>query len=113
MGVKRSSGSARVEEQLVLEWKCYAARRARSADRVAAGACYLEPRPCPFEASVILQGSRSGEPVDEKEPSSEHVAERCQCSCRQGPQCWRGGSETSADQLGQADDPSLEWRLAG
>ena len=31
-------------------------------------------RPCPFEDSVTLQGSRSGEPVDEKEPSSEHVA---------------------------------------
>jgi signal transduction histidine kinase len=50
MGVKRSSGAARVEEQVVLEWKRYAARRARSADKVAAGACYLEPRPCPFEA---------------------------------------------------------------
>ena len=50
MGVKRSSGAARVEEQIVLEWKRYAARRARSADKVAAGTCFLESRPCPFEA---------------------------------------------------------------
>ncbi|HZV90993.1 MAG TPA: hypothetical protein VFF34_03170, partial [Candidatus Nitrosocosmicus sp.] len=50
MGVKRSSGAARVEEQIVLEWKRYAARRARSADKVAAGVCFLESRPCPFEA---------------------------------------------------------------
>jgi signal transduction histidine kinase len=49
MGVKRSSGTARWEEQLVLEWKRYAARRTRSADRVAAGVCFLEARPCPFE----------------------------------------------------------------
>jgi signal transduction histidine kinase len=38
-----------MEDQLVLEWKRYAARRAQSADRVAAGTCFLEPRPCPFE----------------------------------------------------------------
>jgi len=49
MGVKRSSGSARIEEQLILGWKRYAARRVGSPDRVAKGACYLEPRPCPFE----------------------------------------------------------------
>lgn len=55
MGVKRSSGSARVEEQLVLEWKRYAARRARSADKVAAGACFLESRPCPFEARTDFE----------------------------------------------------------
>ena len=50
MGVKRSTGAGRIEEQLVLEWKRYAARRTHSADRVASGACYLEPRPCPFES---------------------------------------------------------------
>ncbi len=49
MGTKRSSGTARLEEQLILAWKRFAARRVGSADRVAEGVCYLEPRPCPFE----------------------------------------------------------------
>jgi hypothetical protein len=50
MGVKRSSGTARLEEMLVLEWRRYAGRRVRPVERVASGTCYLEPRPCPFEA---------------------------------------------------------------
>jgi len=50
MGMKRSSGTARLEEQLIQEWKRYAARQAGSAEEVAKGACYLESRPCPFEA---------------------------------------------------------------
>ena len=50
MGVKRSPGNARLEEQIVLEWRRYAERRVRSADRVASGTCFLESRPCPFEA---------------------------------------------------------------
>ena len=50
MGMKRSSGTARLEEQLVLAWKRYAARRIGAPEGVAGGACYLEPRPCPFEA---------------------------------------------------------------
>jgi len=49
MGVKRSSGNARVEEQLVAAWKRYAVRRAGSPARAAKGACYLEARRCPFE----------------------------------------------------------------
>ena len=49
MGVKRSSGNARVEEQLLAAWKRYAVRRAGSPARAAKGACYLEARPCPFE----------------------------------------------------------------
>lgn len=49
MGMKRSSGTARLEEQLILAWKRYAARRTGSAEGAASGACYLEPRPCPFE----------------------------------------------------------------
>lgn len=50
MGVKRSSGTARLEETLILEWRRYAGRRVRPVERVASGTCYLEPRPCPFEA---------------------------------------------------------------
>ena len=50
MGVKRSSGTARLEEMLILEWRRYAGRRVRPVERVASGTCYLEPRPCPFEA---------------------------------------------------------------
>jgi signal transduction histidine kinase len=50
MGIRRTSGTARLEEQLVLAWKRYAARRVGDADRAAQGACYLESRPCPFEA---------------------------------------------------------------
>jgi signal transduction histidine kinase len=48
MGMKRSSGTARLEEQLILAWKRYATRRT-GASGAADGACYLEPRPCPFE----------------------------------------------------------------
>ena len=50
MSAKRASGTARVEEQIVLEWKAYAARNLGGTDRAASGACYLEARPCPFEA---------------------------------------------------------------
>ncbi|HEU5311594.1 MAG TPA: hypothetical protein VFV24_09100, partial [Candidatus Eisenbacteria bacterium] len=50
MGVKRSPATARLEEQIIQEWRRYAERRVRSADRVAAGVCFLESRPCPFEA---------------------------------------------------------------
>src|SRR2546426_8572720 len=49
MGMKRTSGTARLEEQLLLAWKRYAARRTGAPERVAEGTCYLEPRPCPFE----------------------------------------------------------------
>ena len=50
MRAKRASGTARVEEQIVLEWKRYAARNLGGEDRVVLGACYLDARPCPFEA---------------------------------------------------------------
>jgi len=49
MGTKRSSGTARLEEQLIQAWKRYAARRVGTPEGTAEGACYLEPRPCPFE----------------------------------------------------------------
>ena len=49
MGMKRPSGTARLEEQLILAWKRYAARRTGTSG-TADGACYLESRPCPFEA---------------------------------------------------------------
>jgi len=48
MGAKRA-GSARIEEQVVVAWKRYAERKAQGLHRIAEGACYLEPRPCPFE----------------------------------------------------------------
>lgn len=50
MGSKRGSGTAQVEGRIVQEWKRYAARQAGDAQRVASGACYLETRPCAFEA---------------------------------------------------------------
>ncbi len=50
MGIKKSSGTARLEEQVVLAWKRFATRRIGSADRAAEGTCYLESRPCPFES---------------------------------------------------------------
>jgi signal transduction histidine kinase len=49
MGIKRTSGTGRWEEMLVKEWKRYAEARTEGASAVAEGACYLEPRPCPFE----------------------------------------------------------------
>src|SRR5258705_6132413 len=48
MGTKRA-GSARIEEQIVVAWKRYAERKAQGLHRIAEGACYMEPRPCPFE----------------------------------------------------------------
>jgi signal transduction histidine kinase len=48
MGSKRT-GSARIEEQVVVAWKRYAERKAQGLHRIAEGACYLESRPCPFE----------------------------------------------------------------
>lgn len=49
MGIRKASGVARLEEQVVLSWKRYVARRIGDADRAAQGTCYLESRPCPFE----------------------------------------------------------------
>ncbi len=49
MGAKRA-GPVRVEEQIVIAWKRYAERKAQGLERIAEGACYMEPRPCPFEA---------------------------------------------------------------
>lgn len=50
MGVRRPAGTARIEEQVVLEWKRYAGRKAGTVERVVEGSCYLDPEPCPFEA---------------------------------------------------------------
>ena len=41
MGAKRPTGSARLEEQLVSEWKRYVERRLGKAERAAEGVCYL------------------------------------------------------------------------
>ena len=49
MGAK-GAGFTRIEEQVVLAWKRYAERRAQGLHRIAQGACYLEPRPCPFDS---------------------------------------------------------------
>ncbi len=49
MGEKRAPESVRVEEQIVVAWKRYAERKAQGLQRIAAGACYLDPRPCPFD----------------------------------------------------------------
>jgi signal transduction histidine kinase len=50
MPQKRASARAQLEERVLAEWKHYAGRQVGGADRVAAGACFLSPRPCPFEA---------------------------------------------------------------
>jgi len=50
MGVRRPASTARIEEQIVLEWKRYAGRKAGTDQQVAEGACYLDPAPCPFES---------------------------------------------------------------
>ncbi|HEX7079028.1 MAG TPA: ATP-binding protein [Candidatus Eisenbacteria bacterium] len=50
MGVRKTAGSAMADAQIVGGWKRYAARKVGTPEAVAEGACYLEPRPCPFEA---------------------------------------------------------------
>jgi len=49
MGSKRAAGTVWLEEQILAAWKRYADRSVQGAQRAAEGACYLEPRPCPFE----------------------------------------------------------------
>ena len=56
MGEKRAPESARVEEQIVVAWKRYADRKAQGLQRISEGACYLDPRPCPFEPHVVVVG---------------------------------------------------------
>ena len=56
MGEKRAPESARVEEQIVVAWKHYAERKAQGLQRIAEGACYLDPRPCPFEPRPDFEG---------------------------------------------------------
>jgi signal transduction histidine kinase len=55
MGAKRASGSARIEEQIVIGWKRYADRKAQGCQRVAEGVCYLSPRPCPFDPRLDFE----------------------------------------------------------
>lgn len=50
MGVSRPAKNAPIEATLLESWKRFAARRCGSGEAVAAGACFLDPRPCPFEA---------------------------------------------------------------
>jgi signal transduction histidine kinase len=49
MGVSRPAKNVSIEVTLLQSWKRFAVRRCGSAESVAAGACYLDPRPCPFE----------------------------------------------------------------
>jgi signal transduction histidine kinase len=55
MGVSRSAKNLSIETALLESWKRFAARRCGSADAVAGGACYLDPRPCPFEARADFE----------------------------------------------------------
>jgi signal transduction histidine kinase len=63
MGVSRPAKGGTVELVLLQSWKRYAARRCGSADAVAAGKCYLEPRPCPFEARPDFEARFRGDCV--------------------------------------------------
>src|SRR5438874_3783348 len=77
MGEKRAPESARVEEQIVVAWKQYADRKAQGLQRISEGACYLDPRPCPFEPRPDFEGrfvqdcvhcARMQEQVEEVQP---------------------------------------------
>ena len=55
MGVSKPAKTASLELTVLQSWKRFAARRCGSADAVASGACYLDPRPCPFEARADFE----------------------------------------------------------
>jgi len=55
MGVSRPAKSGLIELTLLESWKRFAARRCGSVELVAQGACFLDPRPCPFEARVDFE----------------------------------------------------------
>ncbi|MEK7348104.1 MAG: ATP-binding protein [Candidatus Eisenbacteria bacterium] len=55
MGVSRPAKNASIEATLLESWKRFAVRRCGSAEAVAAGSCYLDPRPCPFEARADFE----------------------------------------------------------
>lgn len=55
MAQKRASARAQLEEQILAEWKRYAGRQVGGPERVAAGSCYLNSRPCPFETRETFE----------------------------------------------------------
>ena len=55
MGLSRPAKNASIELQLLESWKRLAVRRCGSAERAATGACFLDPRPCPFEARADFE----------------------------------------------------------
>ena len=63
MGVSRPAKSGAVELVLLQSWKRYAARRCGSAEAVAAGKCYLDSRPCPFERRPDFEARFRGDCV--------------------------------------------------
>ncbi|HYR51797.1 MAG TPA: GAF domain-containing protein [Candidatus Dormibacteraeota bacterium] len=82
MGEKRAPESARVEEQIVVAWKQYAERKAQGLQRITEGACYLDPRPCPFEPRPDFEGrfvqdcvhcARMQGQVEEVQPNQENA----------------------------------------
>src|SRR5882672_4443196 len=82
MGEKRAPESARVEEQIVVAWKRYAERKAQGLQRITEGACYLDPRPCPFEPRPDFEGrfvqdcvhcARMQGQVEEVQPNQENA----------------------------------------
>jgi signal transduction histidine kinase/GAF domain-containing protein len=55
MGVSRPAKGGVLEATLLESWKRFAVRRCGSVELVAKGACFLDPRPCPFEARVDFE----------------------------------------------------------
>lgn len=63
MGVSRQAKNAVVETTVLESWKRFAARRCGTAAAVAAGACYVDPRPCPFEPRPDFEARFRGDCV--------------------------------------------------
>jgi signal transduction histidine kinase len=61
MTIRRPSGTAKFEAQILEGWKRLAARRAGSAQAVAEGRCFLEARPCPFERRQDFENRFGGD----------------------------------------------------
>src|SRR5258706_2254828 len=82
MGEKRAPESARGQEQIVVAWKQYAERKEQGLQRIPEGACYLDPRPCPFEPRPEFEGrfvqdcvhcARMQGQVEEVQPNQENA----------------------------------------
>ncbi|HET9951033.1 MAG TPA: ATP-binding protein [Candidatus Eisenbacteria bacterium] len=55
MGVSKPAKGGSIEATLLESWKRFAAQRCGSVELVAKGVCYLDPRPCPFEARADFE----------------------------------------------------------